>query len=284
MKKFLSLALVFVLLFAFCGCDKKDSKKGNQQSLSKNITASNGDKIEIELTSGNNPKITVSVNNSEIYSFDNFSKYKDNYDFNKDFNLNVGDEYAQDQILWAYKFDWGVIYSTKYSLSDGGENTISYVCPKHDYKKSYFKNAYYYKLAEEWNLIEFDAIEETGKEIFWDSYTAAQVVFEELYKTEDYTLNEISDLEKAGYSFDEYYDMHQLEFSSGSGLNQWQKIYEISVKGKPFALIYSDASTAHFLFQELDWPHAYQVYCHYTENGAEYYMSLPNDLKITKIS
>lgn len=276
MKKLLSLMLSLIITFLFCGC--------GESTNTKNITTSSGDKIEITLTKGEEPSVAVSVNGDKIYSFDNFTKHKDEYDFEKDFTLDVMDEYSDDKILWAYKFDWGIIYSTKYNLSIDTENTITYVCPKHDYKKSYFKNAYYYKLAESWNLIEFDAIEETGKKIFWDPYTAAQVIFEDLYKTENYKLTEIDDLEKAGYSFDDYNDMHQLEFGSGAGLSEWQKIYEVSVNGKPFALIYSDASTANFSLQELDWQHAYAVYLHYTENGAEYYMQLPADLKITKIS
>ncbi len=281
MKKLLSLLLVLVITISLCSC--------GESKLSKTITASNGDKIEISLTNGDDPAITVSVNDKEIYSFDNFAKYKDEYDFEKDFTDKVTDEYSDDEILWAYKFDWGIIYSAKHDYlnteSTDDDTTLVYVCPKHDYKKCYFKNAYYYKLAENWNLIEFDAIEETGKEIFWDSYTAAQVVFEELYKTQNYTLKEIDDLTKAGYSLDDYYEMHNRAFGSGAGLNKWQKIYEVSVDSKPFALIYSDASSAYFLLQELDWENAYIVSCISTPNGPEYKVDISsNNDKLTKIS
>lgn len=246
MKKLLSLLLVLVITLSLCGCSEEQSHKDL-----KTIKASNGDEINVQLIDGESPAVTVSVNDKEICSFDNFAKHKDDYDFDKDFSVKATDEYSNDKILWAYKFDWGVIYSVKHDYSNtestDDDTTLTFVCPKHDYKKCYFKNVYFYKLAENWDLIEFDAIEETGKEIFWDSYTAAQVVFEDLYKTEDYKLIEINDLTKAGYSIDDYYEIHNHAFASGAGLNEWQKIYEVSVKGKPFALIYSDASSAYFL-------------------------------------
>ncbi|MBQ8267139.1 MAG: hypothetical protein IJZ21_01990, partial [Clostridia bacterium] len=249
MKKLVCIILAFCILSTLCACGKTNTKEST-------ITASNGDKIDITLQSGKNPSVLVKVNGKEIYYYNNYQKHKDAYDFEEDFTDEVIAECSDDKILWAYRFDWGIIYSTKYSLSDGTEKTITYVCPKHDYKKSYFKNICYNILAEKWDLIDFEIIPQTGDKIFWDSYTATQVIFEDLYKTENYTLKEIDNLEKAGYSFEDYNDMHQLEFGSGSGLNQWKKIYEVSVKGKPFALIYSDTSTANFSFQELDWQYA----------------------------
>lgn len=287
MRKLLSILLVILMLVSFCGCNKKDKK--DEQQLSKTITASNDDEIEITLKKGDKPTVTVCVNDKEIYSFDKFKNYKDEYDFGKDFTDKIIDEYSDDKILWAYRFDWGIIYSTKsnylHTEDTNDDATLFYVCPKHEYEKCYFKNVWYNILAEEWNLIDFETIPETGEKIFWDSYTAAQVVFEELYKTDNYKLTEIKDLAKAGYSIDEYYEMHNREFGSGAGLNKWEKIYEVSVDDKPFALIFSDAATSCYLLQELDWENPYIVICSATENGAEYSVSLPsNGDKLTTIS
>ncbi len=278
MKKLLSLLLVLVISISLCGC--------GESKLSKTITASNGDKIEISLTNGGDPAITVSVNGKEIYSFDNFAKYKDEYDFEKDFTDKVTDEYSDDEILWAYKFDWGTIYSTKYTLSDQKTDaTITYTVPKHDYSKSYFNKVNFDPVAQKWDLVDFEIIPETGKKIFWDNYPAAQSVFECLYKTENYTLKEIDDLAKAGYSFEDYYWMHQNEFSSGAGLNNWENIYEISVDGKPFALMYCQAYSWHYQIQELDWENPYFASWKYTENGMEYDIGQPkNGDKLTDIS
>lgn len=290
MKRRLALILSSLILLSFCGCADENGKKDEQQPLSKTITAPNDDEIEIALKKGDKPTVTVCVNDKEIYSFDKFENYKDEYDFNKDFTDKVTDEYSDDKILWAYKFDWGIIYSTtsNYLHTDdtSDDATLFYVCPKHEYKKCYFKNAWYNILAEEWSLIDFEIIPETGDKIFWDSYTAAQVVFEELYKTEDYKLTEIDNLTEAGYSLDDYYEMHNREFGSGAGLNKWEKIYEVSVDDKPFALMFSDASTSDYLLQELDWENAYHVICSATENGAEYSVNFPSscDDKLTDIS
>lgn len=286
MKRILALTIALIMLFSFTGCNKKANKKDEQTQLSKTITASNKDKIDIEINNGENPTVLVKVNDKEIYKNDNLNKYQDQYDFDKDFNLEIKAEYSNEKIFWAYRFDWGVVYSTKndyYDTVETDENTpLVYVCPKHDYKKSYFKNSRYYILAEEWDLIEFDAVEETGKKIFWDSYTAAQVIFESFYKTENYTLKEIDDLEKAGYSLDDYYEMHDREFGSGVGMNKWEKIYEVSVNGEPFALLYSDASTASFLFQELTWENPSTVMCLDTKDGPQYFLSPEREL--TEIS
>lgn len=250
------------------------------------ITAPNGDKINISITGDKKPEVIVKVNGKQIYKYSNYTKYADQYDFEKDFNLEIKAEYSDEKIFWAYRFDWGIIYSTKNDCYDAAETDENvphiYVCPKHDYKKSYFKNRKYQIIAEEWDLIEFDVIEETGKKIFWDSYTAAQVIFESFYKTENYTLKEIDDLAKAGYSIDDYYDMHHREFSSGAGLNQWQKIYEVSVNGKPFALFYSDAASITFELQELTWKHSSLVVCRDTNDGRQYSLSPAREL--TEIS
>ncbi len=282
MKKVFALTLILIMLFGFTGCNKKYDKT----QLSKTITASNNDKIDIELKTGKNPTVLVKVNDKEIYKNDNLNKYQDQYDFDKDFNLEIKAEYSDENIFWAYRFDWGVIYSTKNDYYDAVETDknipLVYVCPKHDYKKSYFKNSRYYILAEEWDLIEFDAVEETGKKIFWDSYTAAQVIFESFYKTENYTLKGIDDLEKAGYSIDDYYEMHNREFGSGAGMNKWEKIYEVSVDGKPFALLYSDASTAAFLLQELTWENPSITTYQNTKDGPQYFLSPSPEL--TEIS
>ena len=294
MKKVLALTLALIMLFGFTGCnknsdkkaDEKQSKKTGQTEPSKTIVASNKDKIDIELKNGENPTVSVKVNDKEIYKNDNLNKYQDQYDFDKDFNLEIKAEYSDEKIFWAYRFDWGVIYSTKNDYYDTVDTDDSiplvYVCPKHDYKKSYFKNSRYYILAEEWDLIEFDAVEETGKKIFWDSYTAAQVIFESFYKTENYTLKEIDNLEKAGYSLDDYYEMHDREFGSGAGMNNWEKIYEVSVNGEPFALLYSDASTASFLLQELTWENPSTAMYLNTKDGPQYFLSPEREL--TEIS
>ena len=287
MKKILCFILTLSILFALCGCSSETKEPAsNETALTKTITASNKDKIDIEIKNGENPTVLVKANDKEIYKNDNLNKYKDQYDFDKDFNLEIKDEYSDEKIFWAYRFDWGVIYSTKndyYDTVETDENIpLVYVCPKHDYKKSYFKNSRYYILAEEWDLIEFDAVEETGKKIFWDSYTAAQVIFESFYKTENYTLKEIDDLEKAGYSLDDYYEMHNREFGSGAGMNKWQKIYEVSVNGEPFALLYSDASTVSFLLQELTWENPASVMHQNAKDGPQYFLSPEREL--TKIS
>ncbi len=288
MKRILSLTLALIMLFSFVGCNKKSddksdgnsNKKTQQNQLSKTITTSNGDEIELTFTKSDNV-IKVIVSGEKVFESNYFKKYESEYDFDKDFNFDIKDEYSDEEILWAYRFDWGSIYSTKHDYlhteDTNDDTTLIYVCPKHEYKKSYFKNANYYKIAEEWDLIDFDTIEETGEKIFWDSYTAAQVIFESFYNTEDYALKEINNLEKAGYSLDDYYEMHNREFSSGAGLNKWQKIYEVSVKGEPFALIYSDASTAQYLLQELGWKEAYPVLCKPVQYGVEYSVDFPSN-------
>lgn len=237
------------------------------------ITAPNGDKIYIKLQKGENPTVTVKVNGKEIYSYNNFKKHKDKYDFDKDFTDKIIAEYSDEEILWAYQFNWGVVYSTKYTTSTTKtETTISYACSKHEYEKCYFRNINHHKIAIEWNLIDFDVIEESGTKIFWNPYAATQAIFEYYYKTEDYTLKEIDDLEKAGYSFSDkrYYEMHNTEFNSGAGLNKYRKIYEVSVNGKPFALLYADSTCNYFMLQELDWSTAGSTACVSTENGIEY--------------
>lgn len=284
MKKLLALILSLLILLSLCGC-----KKDGQQPISKTITASTGDEIELTFTKSDT-SIEVCVNGEKVFAGNYFKKYELEYDFDEDFNFNIKDEYSDENILWAYRFDWGIIYSTNHNYLNtedtNDDTTLIYVCPKHEYKKCYFKNVRYYTLAEEWNLVDFDTIPETGTKIFWDSYTAAQVVFEELYKTENYKLTEIDNLEKAGYSIDDYYEMHNREFGSGIGMNAWQKIYEVSVDGEPFALMFSDASTSSYLLQELDWENAYTVSCLPSENGAEYSVTFPSscDDQLTDIS
>ena len=163
MKKLLSIVLVLVIALCVCGC--------GESALSKTITASNGDKIKIKLTDGDSPSVLVTVNDKEICSFDNFAKYKDAYDFDKDFTLNATKEYSDTQILWAYKFDWGVIYSTKYTLTgEETEATITYAALKHDYDKSYFNKINFEDVAQKWDLVDFEIIPETGKKIFWEKY------------------------------------------------------------------------------------------------------------------
>ena len=286
MKRILALMLALIMLFGFTGCAEESGDEATKSIITKTITAPNNDKIHIELSNDSSPTVSVSVNDKEIDLFDNFTKYKDSYDFEKDFNLEIKAEYSNENIFWAYRFDWGIIYSIKNDYYDTVDTEagapLIYVCPKHDYKKSYFKSLGYHTLAEEWDLIEFEVIEETGKKIFWDSYTAAQVIFESVYKTENYTLKEIDDLEKAGYSLDDYYEMHNREFGSGAGLNQWQKIYEVSVNGKPFALLYSDPAFISFELQELDWENPSFVKYKKTKDGIEYSLSPAREL--TEIS
>ncbi|MBR6502048.1 MAG: hypothetical protein IKT42_01270 [Clostridia bacterium] len=287
MKRILALMLALIMLFGFTGCAEESGDEATKSIITKTITASNGDKIKIKLTDGDSPSVLVTVNDKEICSFDNFAKYKDAYDFDKDFTLNATKEYSDTQILWAYKFDWGVIYSTKYTLTgEETEATITYAALKHDYDKSYFNKINFEDVAQKWDLVDFEIIPETGKKIFWENYPAAQAVFEYIYKTENYTIKEIDDLEKAGYSFSEkkYYYMHDLEFSSGAGLNDWQKIYEISVDGKPFALMFCQSYSWHYILQELDWKGPCPVSWKRTENGMEYEATTRNGDKLTDIS
>lgn len=282
MKKLLSLLLVLVITLSLCGCGEEQSHKDL-----KTIKASNGDEINVQLIDGESPAVTVSVNDKEILSFDNFAKYKDAYDFDKDFTLNATSEYSDDQILWAYKFDWGVIYSTKYTLTTKeADATITYTALKHNYDKNYFNKINFENVAQKWDLVDFEIIPETGKKIFWENYPAAQAIFEYIYKTENYTLKEIDDLEKAGYSFSDkrYYELHDREFSSGAGLNDWQKIYEISVDGKPFALMFCQSYSWHYILQELDWKGPCPISWKRTEKGLEYEVVLRNGDKLTDLS
>ena len=78
--------------------------------------------------------------------------------------------------------------------------------------------------------------------------------------------------------------MHDLEFSSGAGLNDWQKIYEISVDGKPFALMFCQSYSWHYILQELDWKGPCPVSWKRTENGMEYEATTRNGDKLTDIS
>ena len=140
MKKLLSLLLVLVITLSLWGCGEEQSHKDL-----KTIKASNGDEINVQLINDESPAVTVSVNDKEICSFDNFAKHKDDYDFDKDFNLEIKAEYSDEDILWAYRFDWGIIYSIKNDYYDTVDTEagapLIYVCPKHDYKKSYFKSS-----------------------------------------------------------------------------------------------------------------------------------------------
>ncbi len=280
MKKLISLFLVFVFIFSLCGC--------GESATTKSLTASNGDEIEITLKNGKNPTVSVKVNGKEIYSYNNFINHKDMYDFEKDFTDEVIAEYSDDEILWAYRFNWGVIYSTKYTTTTTDtEATISYACSKHEYEKCSYKNIGHHKIAEVWNLIDFEVIEQTGTKVFWDPYVAAQMIFEYFYKTENYTLKEIDDLEKAGYNFSDkrYYEMHNKELYSGAGLNKYRKIYEVSVDGEPFALLYSEPSSSYYLLQELHWETAYPIGCkRFDETGAVYEITKSASDKLTKLS
>lgn len=280
MKRLLAFMLIFAFILSLCGC-------GNEKSVvTKTITASNGDKIDLEISGGNNPLVLVKVNSKEIYSYNNYQKHKDEYNFENDFTDEVIAEYSDDEILWAYRFDWGVIYSTKYTTTTtDSEATISYACSKHEYEKCLYKNLGHNTISEVWNLVDFDVIEETGTKIFWDPYVATQMIFEYFYKTENYTLKQIDDLAKAGYGFDDYYTMHDKEFSSGAGLNKYRRIYEVSVDGKPFALIYADSTCNYFLLQELHWETAYPIVCKsFDETGVVYEMAKLGSDKLTTFS
>ena len=250
------------------------------------ITAPNGDKINISITGDKKPEVIVKVNGKQIYKYSNYTKYADQYDFDKDFTNEIIAEYSDEDILWAYRFNWGIIYSTKYTTTTTDtEAVISYACSKHEYGKCYYRNLGHHKIATEWNLIDYEVIEQTGTKIFWNPYVAAQAIFEYFYKTEDYTLKQIDDLTEAGYSIKDYYTMHNKEFSSGAGLNRLRRIYEISVDGKPFALIYSEPSSSFYILQELHWKNAASIVCkRYDETGAVYEIATSANDKLTDLS
>ena len=215
-----------------------------------------------------------------------FSAIDFSRNFDKDFTNEIIAEYSDEDILWAYRFNWGIIYSTKYTTTTTDtEAVISYACSKHEYGKCYCRNLGHHKIATEWNLIDYEVIEQTGTKIFWNPYVAAQAIFEYFYKTEDYTLKQIDDLTEAGYSIKDYYTMHNKEFSSGAGLNRLRRIYEISVDGKPFALIYSEPSSSFYILQELHWKNAASIVCkRYDETGAVYEIATSANDKLTDLS
>ena len=207
------------------------------------ITAPNGDKIYIKLQKGEQPSVMVKVNGKEIYSYNNFKKHKDKYDFDKDFTDKIIAEYSDEDILWAYKFNWGVVYAAPY------EDQIIYVAgAKHEHEKKTYGTYQYYHLALEMDLIDYKISEYTGEKYYWENLPLAQSFTEYFYKTEDYELKEIEDLTKAGYDFKEYYDWHNLEFNKGIGA-----IYELYISGEKKALMYISAGEGRYEIQEFGW-------------------------------
>lgn len=241
MKKILSFTLVLILIFLLCGCGGKATRK--------NITASNGDKIEISLANEKNPTVTVTVNDKEIYSFDKFKNHEDVYDFDKDFSNEVIDEYSDKDILWAYKFNWGVIYAAPY------EDEIIYVAgAKHEHAKKAYGTYQYYHLALELDLIDYKIMEYSGEKFYWENYPLAQSMVEYFYKTEDYSLKEIPDWTTSGYDFEKYYYWYDLNIRKGLG-----SFYELYIGEKKTALLFIDASSSNMYVQEFDWDNLKRV-------------------------
>lgn len=233
MKKLLALILAVCMLLSFCGCADR----------AKTITASNGDKITVSLDGGNAPYISVAINGTEIYSCDSFSKASDQYNFEEDFNLDVKQEFSDEKITWAYQFDWGTVYATPYE-----DDTIYVASAKHEYGKNCFGTPNFLHLAEQLDLVEFEISEYTGKKYFWDNYSMAQAIVEDIYKTTDYDLIKVSSLSEAGYDFEQYYDMYDIE--SGIG---WGEMFEVYIEGEKTALLHSNAAEFALNIQEVDW-------------------------------
>ena len=207
------------------------------------ITAPNGDKIYIELQKGEQPSVMVKVNGKEIYSYSNFTKYADQYDFDKDFTNNVIDEYSDEEILWAYKFNWGVVYAAPY------EDQIIYVAgAKHEHEKKTYGTYQYYHLALEMDLIDYKISEYTGEKYYWENLPLAQSFTEYFYKTEDYTIIEIPDWVEAGYDFQEYYEWYNLNVRKGLG-----SFYELYIGEEKTALLFLSAAEGMYKIQEFGW-------------------------------
>ena len=207
------------------------------------ITAPNGDKIYIELQKGEQPSVMVKVNGKEIYSYSNFAKYTDQYDFDKDFTNNVIDEYSDEEILWAYKFNWGVVYAAPY------EDQIIYVAgAKHEHEKKTYGTYQYYHLALEMDLIDYKISEYTGEKYYWENLPLAQSFTEYFYKTEDYTIIEIPDWVEAGYDFQEYYEWYNLNVRKGLG-----SFYELYIGEEKTALLFLSAAEGIYKIQEFGW-------------------------------
>lgn len=207
----------------------------------KTLTATNGDEIKISLTTGNNPKINVSVNDKEIFNCKDFKDNADQYDFEKDFNLEVINEYSEGYINWAYQFKWGVVLST----ATEGSETSYWASAKHQYEHNVYRQQGLGTLVEKWQLLELN---DAGK--YWNSEKLAEAIVETMYNTKDCALIETDDLSKMGYTDEKYARMRGNELSSSS---QFQKIYEVSVKNEVVALLCVDAATYFLEIQELDW-------------------------------
>lgn len=235
MKKLFAVVLCLCFVLNLCAC------KVPTKTETKTLTADNGDKIEISLTTGNKPEITVCVNDNKIYACKNFNDYADQYNFENDFDFEVVNKYSEGYINWAYQFSWGVVLSTS-----TGDSKVSYwVSAKHQYEDNFYRQEGLGALVEKWNLLELN---EAGK--YWNSEKLAEAIVEDIYKTTDYTLAEATSLSKSGYTDQKYARMRGNQLSASS---QFQKIYEVSVKNEIVALLCVDAATYFLEIQELDW-------------------------------
>ena len=233
MKKIFAIVLCICFVLNLCAC------KSSAQTETKTLTASNGDKIVISITTGNKTEITVSVNDNKIYSCKDFND--DQYDFEKDFNFEIINEYSEGYINWAYQFSWGVVLST---ATTDTKNSY-WVSAKHQYTDNFYRQEGLGTLVEKWNLLELN---EAGK--YWNSEKLAEAIVETMYSTTEYTLTEITDFSKFEYKDDKYkYMRGYAEYPD----TEHQKVYEVSVKNDAVALLCVDAATYLLKIQELDW-------------------------------
>lgn len=234
MKKIFAILLCMCFVLNLCAC------KLGVKTATKTLTAGNGDEIMISLTTGNKPEITVNVNDEKVFKCKDFKDYADQYDFEKDFNFDVINEYSEGYINWAYQFGWGVVLSTTTSDS----KPSYWVSAKHQYENNVYRQEGLGTLVEKWGLLELN---DAGK--YWNSEKLAEAIVETMYTT-DYTLNEVTNLSEWGYNDQKYARMRGNQLSPSS---QVQKIYEVSVKNEVAALLCVDAATYFLEIQELDW-------------------------------